>query len=477
MNLSARHFHFIGIGGIGMSGLAELLVRQGYTVSGSDLAANALTQKLQGLGVRFFQGHAPEHINGSDLVVISSAIGVDNPELRAAQAHGLPIFSRAQMLAALMAGKKAIAVAGTHGKTTTTTMVASVLRQGGLGPSVMVGGVVDTLGSNAAWGPGQVFVAEADESDGSFLAYQPHVAVVTNVDRDHLDHYRDLQHIKEVFRAFIRRIQPDGFLVACLDDPHLRAILNGAPPHLITYGLQTEAVYQARQITINERGSIYTLVRHGQPLGEISLPLAGRHYVCNSLAAAAVGFALGLSFNDIQTGLAQTGRIKRRFEFKGAVQGITVIDDYGHHPTEIQVTLAAMAQAFAGRRLVVAFQPHRYSRTQALLKEFFHAFADAHLLYLTDIYGAGEAPIPGLSGYDLYRGVQESGHAAVAYVPDRRVLAEILRDQVRPGDVVVTMGAGDIWRTGEELLQLLESRAGEELPCFNSYVVPVAEIC
>ncbi len=477
MHLTARHYHFIGIGGIGMSGLAELLVRQGYTVSGSDLAANALTQKLQGLGVRCCQGHAPEHIHGADLVVISSAIGMDNPELRAAQAKGLPILSRAQMLAALMAGKKQIAVAGTHGKTTTTSMVAAVLQQGGLSPSVMVGGVVDTLGSNAVWGSGQVFVAEADESDGSFLAYQPHVAVVTNVDRDHLDHYRDLQHIQEVFRAFIHQIQPDGFLVACLDDPHLRAILNGRPQQLITYGLQTPAAYQARQISINQRGSVYTLVQHNRSLGQIYLPLAGQHYVCNSLAAAAVGFALGLSFLDIQAGLAHTGRIKRRFELKGEAQGITVIDDYGHHPTEIRVTLAAMAQAFAGRRLVVAFQPHRYSRTQALLREFFDIFGEAHLLYLTDIYGAGEPAIPGLSGYDLYRGVKETGHPAVVYVADRRELAEILLTQVRPGDVVVTMGAGDIWQTGEELLQLLDTRPLEELPCFTSYVVPVAEIC
>jgi len=477
MHLTARHYHFIGIGGIGMSGLAELLVRRGYTVSGSDLAANALTQKLQRLGVRFFPGHAPEHIHGSDLVVISSAIGMDNPELRAAQAQGLPILSRAQMLAALMAGQKQIAVAGTHGKTTTTSMVAAVLQQGGLSPSVMVGGVVDTLGSNAVWGSGQVFVAEADESDGSFLAYQPHVAVVTNVDRDHLDHYRDLQHIQEVFSAFLHQIQPDGFLVACLDDPHLRAILNGRPQQLLTYGLQTPAAYQARQIRISQRGSVYTLVQHDRPLGQIQLPLAGHHYVCNSLAAAAVGFALGLSFSDIQAGLAQTGRIKRRFELKGEARGITVVDDYGHHPTEIRVTLAAMAQAFAGRRLLVAFQPHRYSRTQALLKEFFDIFGDAHILYLTDIYGAGEAAIPGLSGYDLYQGVKASGHPAVEYVADRRELAAILLTQVRPGDVVVTMGAGDIWRTGEELLQLLDTRAMEELPSLTSYAVPVAEIC
>lgn len=477
MNLTARHYHFIGIGGIGMSGLAELLVRQGYTVSGSDLAANALTHKLQRLGVQVFQGHAPENISGCELVVISSAISLNNPELQAAQAYGLPIFSRAQMLAALMGNKKRIAVAGTHGKTTTTTMVAAVLQQGGLDPSVMVGGVVDTLGSNAVWGHGQVFVAEADESDGSFLVYSPHVAVVTNIDRDHLDHYRDLQHIQEVFQTFIKRIQPDGILVACADDPHLRAILNGGPPKLITYGLQEAGDYQAADIKINSLGSTYTLLQRHQALGQIYLPLAGQHYVNNSLAAAAVGFALGLSFTDIQAGLAQTGKIKRRFELKGEAQGITVIDDYGHHPTEIRVTLAAMAQAYAGRRLIVAFQPHRYSRTQALLEDFFPIFVDADILYLTDIYGAGEPAIPGLSGHDLFRGVKEAGHPAVAYVADRRDLREILFNQLRAGDVVVTMGAGDIWRTGEELLQLLQSRPLAGTPCFGPYAVPVAETC
>lgn len=477
MNLTAKNYHFIGIGGIGMSGLAELLVRQGYTVSGSDLAANALTAKLQRLGVRIFRGHAAEQVNGAEVVIISSAIRMDNPELQAARSRSVPILSRAQMLAALMHGKKQIAVAGTHGKTTTTTMVAAVLQQGGLDPSVMVGGVVDTLGSNAVWGQGNVFVAEADESDGSLLAYDPHVAVVTNIDRDHLDHYRDLEHIQEVFATFVQRIQPDGFLVACLDDPHLRAILNGQPRRLLTYGLQSPARYQARQIRINDQGSVYTLVHDDRPMGEVWLPLAGQHYVCNSLAAAAVGFALGLGFAEIQAGLAKTGRIKRRFELKGEAQGITVIDDYGHHPTEIRVTLAAMAKAYVGRRLLVAFQPHRYSRTLALLQDFFPIFGAADVVFLTDIYSAGEKAVPGLSGRDLYAGVQQAGHPAVRYVADRRDLTAHLWDEVRPGDVVVTMGAGDIWRTGEELLHLLDSRPVSETPCLDNCDLPFAEIC
>jgi UDP-N-acetylmuramate--alanine ligase len=458
MKLEPKHYHFIGIGGIGMSGLAELLVRQGYKVSGSDLTANALTVKLQHLGVKFFQGHASNNVLGSEIVVISSAIGLDNPELQAAQATGLPVLSRAQMLAALMAEKRQIAIAGTHGKTTTTTMVAAVLKQGGLAPSVMVGGVVDTLGSNAVLGHGNYFVAEADESDGSFLVLNPHVAVVTNIDRDHLDHYRDLEHILEVFTKFIRQVQPGGVLVACLDDPHVRPLLAGVPARVLTYGLNPGASYQARQIQVDGRGSFYTLFQNEQELGPVHLPLAGRHYVCNSLAAAAVGFALGLDFPAIQAGLAQTGKIKRRFEIKGENQGITVIDDYGHHPTEIQVTLTAIAQAYAGRRLVVAFQPHRYSRTQALLPEFFPIFTEAQLLFLTDIYAAGEQVIPGLSGRDLYQGVIRTGHQGAYYIADQKELAARLWNYLRLGDVLVTMGAGDIWRTGEEILRLLESR-------------------
>ena len=476
MNLESKHYHFIGIGGIGMSGLAELLVRQGYKVSGSDLASNALTEKLQQLGVIFFQGHAPDNVVGSEVVVISSAIGLDNPELRAAQTTGLLVLSRAQMLSALMAEKRQIAIAGTHGKTTTTTMVAAVLMQGGLAPSVMVGGVVDTLGSNAVLGQGNYFVAEADESDGSFLVLNPHIAVVTNIDREHLDHYRDLPHIQEVFAKFIHQVKPEGVLVACQDDPHLRPLLYGVGARLTTYGLKPGGHYHAQDIQVAGDGSSYTLVQQQKALGKIHIPLAGLHYVSNSLAAAAVGFSLGLDFPVIKAGLAHIGKIKRRFEIKGEEQGITVIDDYGHHPTEVRVTLAAMAQAFAGRRLVVAFQPHRYSRTQALLTEFFPIFPEARLLFLTDIYGAGERVIPGLSGRDLYHGVKETGHKAAYYIEDRKELASELWNYLRPGDVLVTMGAGDIWRTGEEILRRLTSRPLPASPGHQPYAAQSREV-
>ncbi|AEB08482.1 UDP-N-acetylmuramate--L-alanine ligase [Desulfobacca acetoxidans] len=477
MHPKTTHYHFIGIGGIGMSGLAELLVRRGYAVSGSDLTANALTEKLQRLGVTFFQGHAPENLLESEVVVISSAIGLDNPELKAAQARGLQILSRAQMLAMLMAGKTQIAIAGAHGKTTTTSMTASVLRQGGLAPSVVIGGIVDSLGGNAVLGPGDYFVAEADESDGSFLVFNPHVAVVTNVDREHLDHYRDLAHIQEVFAKFIHQVQPGGAVVACYDDPNLRPLLYGVQGRLITYGLKSGGNYRAAHIQVTGGGSSYTLLRQEKKLGQITIPLAGWHYVANSLAAAAVGFALGLDFRDIQAGLAQTGRIKRRFEIKGENQGVTVIDDYGHHPTEIRATLDAMAQAFAGRRLVVAFQPHRFSRTQALLPDFFDIFQQAQLLFLTDIYSAGERVIHGLSGRDLYRGIREAGHTAVQYVGNREELAPELWNYLRRGDVLVTMGAGDIWKTGEEMLRRLASHPLHASGGSRCFAVRSGEVC
>lgn len=457
-NAQAR-YHFLGVGGIGMSGLAELLLRQGQRVSGSDLKANSLTARLEKLGLKFFLGHRPEQVNGAEIVVVSSAIRPDNPELLAARQQGLRLISRAQMLADLMAGRTQIAVAGAHGKTTTTTMVATVLQQAGLDPSVVVGGVVDTWGSNAWWGQGAYFVAEADESDGSFLTFHPHLAVVTNIDREHLDHYRDLSHVQEVFARFLQQVQPSGTIIACIDDPHLRPLLAGLPARLVTYGLQPGGDFQAVDLRISARGSTYRFLAHGREMGRLTLPLAGRHYISNSLAAAALGLSLGLEFSVIKAGLAAVGRIKRRFEIKGQAQGITVVDDYAHHPTEIRATLTAMAQAFAGRRLIVAFQPHRYSRTRALLEEFYPVFEPAHICYLTDIYSAGEPEIPGLSGYDLFLGVRRLHPGSVYYIGDKQELAAKIWHHLRPGDVVITMGAGDIWQCGEELLHRLADRS------------------
>ncbi|MDD3580996.1 MAG: UDP-N-acetylmuramate--L-alanine ligase [Desulfobacca sp.] len=468
MRSTAQGYHFIGIGGIGMSGLAELLVRQGYRVSGSDLAANAQTRRLAGLGVKIYQGHHPDHLQAPDVVVVSAAIRPDNPELMAARRQGLEVLSRAQMLARLMVGKFQIAVAGAHGKTTTTSMIASILRQAGLDPTVVVGAVVDSLGSNAVLGQGKYFVAEADESDGSLVALTPHLAVVTNIDREHLDHYRDLAHIQETFAAFLNQVQPGGCVVACQDNPHLQPLLGRLNGTLLTYGLKPGGDFWAADLRLAGCTSHYHLWRGNQELGQIHLPLAGKHYVCNSLAAAAVAQTLGVEFPAIQQGLAKLGQVHRRFQIKGESQGITVVDDYGHHPTEIRVTLEAIAQSFRGRRLLVAFQPHRYSRTRALLTEFYSAFPSADVLFLTEIYGAGERVIPDVSGHCLFKGVRQNGHRQVYYVENQAELTDQLWDSLYPGDVVVTMGAGDIWKTGEELLSRLKSqplrRSSPDLP-------------
>ena len=448
-------YHFIGIGGIGMSGLAELLVRQGHRVSGSDAAASPITRRLGDLGVRVFVGHRPEHLGEARVVVHTTAVKEDNPELAAARASGREILRRGQMQARLMEGHFQVAVTGAHGKTSTTAMAAAVLRAGGLDPTILVGALWDSLGSNAVLGRGDYFVAEADESDASFAYLRPEISVITNLDREHLDHYRDLNHIKEVFAGYLAALPPDGHLIVWRDDPHLAGLLPGRPQRLITYSLFPGADFGATDIHLEGFGCRYRLWQGGRPLGMMHLPLAGSHYVLNSLAACAVGAALGLPFKAWQEGLANLGQIHRRCQVKGEAQGILVVDDYGHHPTEIATTLAALAQAFPERRLVVAFQPHRYSRTRALLSDFFPVFAQAGLVFITEIYGAGEPVLPDISGKDVFQGIVRQGHPGVKYVEDSAVMPKLLLEHLQPGDLFLTLGAGDIWKVGEELLERL----------------------
>ncbi len=459
---STAGYHFIGIGGIGMSGLAELLVRQGYRVSGSDLAANAITARLETLGVKCYQGHRPEHIGDAEVVVHSTAVKEDNPELAAARALGRKVLRRGEMLARLMAGHHQIAVTGAHGKTSTTAMVAAILRAGGLDPSVLVGAVWDSLGSNAVLGKGGYFVAEADESDASFACLCPQTTVITNLDREHLDYYRDMAHIQETFAAYLDRLPPESRVVAWADDPYLAPLLNGHRHNLLTYRLDPGADFGASHIEVQGLGCRYHLLYQGQELGEIRLPLAGVHYVLNSLAACAVGHYLGLPFAVWRQGLAHLGQIHRRCQVKGQARDIMVVDDYGHHPTEIATTLAALAQAFPERRLVVAFQPHRYSRTQALLPEFFPVFQQAHQVWVTEIYSAGEEAVPGLSGRLIFEGICRQGHPAAHFVPDKEALLAALLNTVGPGDIVLTLGAGDIWRLGEDLLSHLSDHTATQ---------------
>jgi UDP-N-acetylmuramate--alanine ligase len=456
-------YHFIGVGGIGMSGLAELLVRQGYRVSGSDLAEGAITRRLAGLGVRVHQGHRAENLGDADVVVHSTAVKEDNPELAAARARGLRVLRRGEMLAALMKDHFQIAVTGAHGKTSTTAMTAAVLRAGNLDPTVVVGALWDNLGSNAILGRGEYFVAEADESDGSFTYLSPQVSIITNLDREHLDHYRDLAHIQATFAGYLQNLPPGARVVACADDPNLAPVLRECPHELITYSLKPDtADFYATDLTPLGLGYRFRLWRRGQALGTVTLPLAGSHYVLNAMAACAVGSLLGLEFPAWQQGLRDLGQIHRRCQVKGEVRGILVMDDYGHHPTEIRSTLTGLAQAFPERRLVVAFQPHRYSRTRALLPEFFPVFDQAEMVFITEIYGAGESRPDGLSGRSVYEGVCRAGHPGVHFIDETSSMTDYILDHLNAGDMVLTLGAGDIWKTGEELLARLQNQAAPQ---------------
>ena len=453
-------YHFIGVGGIGMSGLAELLVRRGHRVSGSDLAAGPLTRRLETLGLRFHEGHRPEQLPAGAIVVHSTAVKEDNPELAAARARGLTVLRRGQMLARLMEGHLQVAVTGAHGKTSTTAMVAAILRNGGLDPTVVVGALWDHLGSNAVLGRGGYFVAEADESDGSFADLSPQITVVTNLDREHLDYYRDLAHIQETFAAYFQKLPPEAKLVAWADDPNLAPLLRRFSGGLTTYSLSPGADFHASEPEPQGLGCRFRLWYRGRELGRVTVPLAGSHYVLNAMAACAVGHNLGLDFPVWRQGLKGLGQIQRRCQVKGTARGVLVLDDYGHHPTEISATLTGLTQAFPQRRLVVAFQPHRYSRTAALLEEFIPIFARAGLVFITEIYAAGESPREGVSGRVVYEGVRGSGHPAVHFVAEKGAVAAALLEHLQEGDLVLTLGAGDIWKAGEDLLARLNGKAG-----------------
>lgn len=448
-----QHIHFVGIGGIGMSGIAELLLNLGYTVSGSDLRVSRITRRLIKLGGMVYEGHQPDWIKGADVVVISSAIGQDNPEVVAARDVFIPVIPRAEMLAELMRLKKyGIAVAGSHGKTSTTSLVGWILAEAGLDPTVVIGGQVNSIGSNAKLGEGEFLVAEADESDGSFLQLAPVVEVVTNIDFEHVDFYHDIDAIKDVFLEFIHKIPFYGVVVLCLDDARIADLLPRIKKRIITYGLTPQADIHARDIHIAELCSTFTVWRGEEKLGRVSLESPGLHNISNALAAIAVALEIEISFAMIARGLESFTGVKRRLEVKGEKNGITVIDDYGHHPTEIRATLTALRAAWPQRRLVVLFQPHRYSRTQGLFKEFCTAFHGADVLFVTDIYAASEEPVDGVSAEHLIEAIRERGQRHVHYVAGIEDLPGALQPILRKDDIVLTLGAGNIWRAGEQLL-------------------------
>ena len=443
--------HFTGIGGIGMSGIAELLLNLGCRVSGSDLKPGPAIDRLRALGGEISIGHSADYVSHADVVVVSSAVRQDNPEVVEARRRQIPVIPRAEMLAELMRLKYGIAVAGAHGKTTTTSMIATVLVGGGLDPTAVIGGRLNAFGSNAKLGQGEFLVAEADESDGSFLKLSPTIAVITNIDREHMDHYADIDEIRSAFAVFANKIPFYGAVIACVDDSNVRAILPCLERRVITYGFGGQADVSASNPEFNGFGSSCRVSYRGDDLGTLRLGIPGRHGVLNALAAVATAIELDMTFEKTAVALTGFHNADRRFQIKGEWDGVLVIDDYGHHPTEITATLSA-ARHGSDRRIVAVFQPHRYSRLRALEDEFAHAFNDADVLITLPVYAAGEEAIPGIDAEGLIERIKQAGHQDVTYAPNFDAALRLLNDRTKDGDLVITLGAGDVWKTGEAFL-------------------------
>ncbi len=469
MMVSFRNFqriHLVGIGGIGMSGIAEVLLTLGYSVSGSDTKPSTITERLQDLGATVFEGHKAENVQGAHVLVISSAVKADNPEVVEAHKQKIPVIPRAEMLAELMRLKYGIAVAGAHGKTTTTSMVASILAAAHLDPTFVIGGKVNQAGTTARVGRGEYFVVEADESDRSFLMFAPVVAVVTTIDREHLDQYSSLEDIQGAFLQFVNSVPFYGSAILCLDEPNVQAIIPNVKRPILTYGTSSQADLVISEIEMVGLGSQFRLTYKGDDLGMFQLPHPpGIHNVRNAAAAAAVALYLNVATDLIKEGLAKFGGVGRRFDIKGVVNDIVVVDDYGHHPVEIRATLEA-ARGCKFNRLLVLFQPHRYSRTQHLWDEFSRAFNQADILVLTDIYAASEAPIPGITSESLANSIRDAGHKNVHYFHSMQDGIEFLLTEARPADAILTIGAGNVSRASNELMVLLgtEYRVDEGVP-------------
>jgi UDP-N-acetylmuramate--alanine ligase len=454
----ARRLHFVGIGGSGMSGIAEVLRNLGYEVTGSDLKGSAAVERLRALGATVRIGHAAEAVRGADVVVVSSAVRESNVEVAEARRAGVPVIPRAEMLGELMRMKYGIAIAGSHGKTSTTSMVAQVLHRCGIDPTIVVGGRLGILGSNARLGRGDLMVVEADESDGSFLRLKPTIAVVTSIDREHLDHFGDLPALQDAFVGFLNEVPFYGTGIVCLDDPNIQAIRPRLERRVATYGMAAGADLVAASPRVQGFGSRYEAVLHGRRLGEVALRVPGRHSIQNSLATIAVGLDLEIPFETIARHLGEFEGADRRFQVRGTAAGITVVDDYGHHPTEIRATLEAARGGWPGR-IVVAFQPHRFSRVAALRDEFARSFDHADILLVTDIYPAGEEPIPGVDADDLARAIAAHGHRDVTRVRRIADVPGALRPRLLEGDLVITLGAGDVTEVPDALLAQIRDRA------------------
>jgi len=460
-----QHIHFVGIGGIGMSGIAEVLANLGFHVSGSDQKKSDVTARLEELGVEVAEGHHAENVGDAHVVVRSTAVRDDNPEIIEARRRSIPVIPRAEMLAELMRMKPhTVAVAGSHGKTTTTSMVATVLGIAGLDPTFVVGGIVRSYRSNARLGKSELMVVEADESDRSFLMLTPTIAVVTNIDREHMDYYHDMDDVRRCFSDFVNKVPFYGAAILCLDDPHVQAVIPKVERRRVTYGLSAQADVSAHEIVYDQSfGSSFTVWRGIDVLGPVSLRVPGKHNVYNSLAAIAVGLELEVPFDKIAQALNEFSGADRRFQFKGEEAGVTVVDDYGHHPTEIKATLSAARIGAPHRRIVVLFQPHRYSRTHDLMDEFASAFNNADVLLVTDIYAASEQPIEGVNAEVLAGRIKSYGHKNAEYIGALDNAGQILGDHVREGDLVITLGAGSVHRAGDQLLAILRGQGSAQV--------------
>uniref|UniRef100_A0A7C4ES57 UDP-N-acetylmuramate--L-alanine ligase n=1 Tax=Desulfomonile tiedjei TaxID=2358 RepID=A0A7C4ES57_9BACT len=456
-----RDVHFVGIGGVGMSGIAEILLSLGFRVSGSDLRSSETTQRLASLGAKIWIGHHADHLERADVVVVSSAVSHDNPEVLAAHERRIAVIPRAEMLAELMRMQTSIAVAGMHGKTTTTSMIAWVLAAGGYDPTVVIGGKVDSLGGGARLGQGELLVAEADESDRSFLKLFPTIAIITNMDREHLDCYASIKEIRAAFLEFINRIPFYGYAILCLDDPEVQTIIPEVNKRFFTYGLSSQAAFRAAKPLLRGHSSSFQVFKEDILLGEVTLPMPGLHNVINALAAICTADIFEVPFEVTKAALDGFPGVQRRFTVRGCAAGVTVIDDYGHHPTEIKAVLQAAVQ-IAQKRIAVLFQPHRYTRTQALFEEFLTAFNNSDLLYVMDIYPASERPIDGVSAEALCRGIKSRGHKACRYLSKADNIPEVVAQELQPGDILITLGAGDVTKLGPQILEALKAREARD---------------
>lgn len=456
-----KRIHFIGIGGIGMSGIAEVLCNLGFVVTGSDVKRSKNTDRLETLfNVGIAEGHRAENVGAAQVVVYSSAVKEDNPEVIIAKQKSIPVIPRAEMLAELMTLKPyAVAVSGTHGKTSTTSMIATVLGYAGIDPTTVVGGVVDTLGSNAKLGASDWFVTEADESDRSFLMLYPTIAVVTNIDKEHMESYKGMDDVIQCFTDFVNKVPFYGAAIICLDDPNVQLLIPQIKRRRVTYGLTAQADVSANDIRYNDTfGSTFTVSKRDKVLGEINLPVPGKHNVYNALAATAVALEMDVPFEKVAEAFAGFKNANRRFQFKGEASGVTVVDDYGHHPTEVMATLSAAKNSSGGKRTVVVFQPHRYSRTKELMNEFGVAFNNADVLYLLDIYAASEQPIEGINAETLADRIKSFGHKNVNYIGAIETATQKVIDSLNPGDLVITLGAGSITGLSDEILAALKDK-------------------